>query len=131
MNKNYLLWLLFFILLSITSATACIAAGQDFDSSQKNNQESSVTSKEDVTEIGGETTKTPATDEKKDKEVKQTTPSILNSNFIFYIIYKFKFVESKSIHSKDDDNDDDIEMPLLSYTRSLYTAIHALFEKRY
>ncbi|MDQ3534143.1 MAG: hypothetical protein M3421_00785 [Bacteroidota bacterium] len=128
MVKNYILWLIFIVLLTVTSATACLA-GQDSD--KKQNTLCFLQSEEDLNKNKLEDLKNNKNSkESKDEDVQESSTSILYSNFIFYIIYKFKFVDDKSNQFKYE-NDSKVTIPILSYTRSIYVAIISLFEKKY
>lgn len=131
MVKNFSLWLIFSLLIIATTATACLA-GQDSVGVQKCFSSCCIQSSESKTlqiekdqSIQSENSKVKE-EQKKDLEVKESNTSILTSNFIFYIIYKFKFVDN-STESDDKDNDDQASSPLANIGNSLMNYVYSLF----
>jgi len=132
MFRNYLLWLVFGILLLTASATACLA-GQDSNHSESQKSVCCLPHEEgQLVETKENTNNLPVGKESKQEETKEISPSILNSNFIFYIIYKFKFVDNKgSQYSNETEEEEEKSIPVLSYIRTIYSAINSLLEKKF
>jgi hypothetical protein len=124
MVKNCILWLTLSLLLTVTSATACYAGPNEsknlhsecyteYKFCEHNNQERKDTN-------------AASPDQKKETSIrKESSPSILNSNFIFYIIYKYKFMEiSSSDNELGADNDDKVFSPLEAYLHKFLQLIN-------
>ncbi|MDQ3395060.1 MAG: hypothetical protein M3512_13230 [Bacteroidota bacterium] len=132
MVKNYLLWFVFSILLLVTSVTACLAGQQAEKNSAKQKQSPLcwIQHKESASkEVKEQKEEVSVTTDSIKEDSQEAAPSILNTNFIFYIIYKFKFMDAKSDYK--DDNEDKAALPILTYTRSIFIAINSLFEKKF
>lgn len=131
MVKNCILWLTFSLLLTVTSATACFAGKTETKiilpaecliDNNINCEHMVITHREDS--VNSEKEKEPVVNN-------EASPSILSSNFIFYIIYKYRFMEiSNSSKDLDSESEDKVSSPIQNFSNRIVKYLYSIFEDK-
>ncbi|CAN5165805.1 hypothetical protein BH23BAC1_BH23BAC1_40520 [soil metagenome] len=133
MVKNCTLWLIFGLLLTVTSATACFAVNPDEEIIL--HEECLIDNTNSCEHIIQEANQNSQPNPEKEKPSvnKETSPSILNSNFIFYIIFKYRFMEISGNSDKnfDAENEDQESSPFKNFSTRIINFVYSFFEDRF